>query len=166
MQEDNKTTATIEARLQKLEDQLAIYQIINGYGYAVDGLNAQAVGEFFVDEGIYAVGDIGEIKGRAAIEAITRDPGHLKFVGNGCAHMSTVPHVLVEGDHAVATCHTMVPMHSEKGFFIGRLSASRIKLARQQDGVWKIVHRQNYMLDGDPAGPALLGRLKEGPPAQ
>lgn len=155
----------IEARLRKLEDQLAIYQVINGYGYAVDGLNAAAVGECYVEDGIYAVGDVGEMKGRERIEALTRDPGHLGYVGAGCAHMSSVPHVLVEGDEAIATCHTMVAMHGDDGFFIGRLSASRLKLARQDDGAWKIVHRQNYLLNGDPAASKLLGRLKEGPSA-
>lgn len=153
----------IEARLRKLEDQIAIYQLINGYGYAVDGLNAQAVGECYVDDGVYAVGDIGAFEGRERIEAITRDPGHLGYVAAGCAHMSSVPHVIIEGDRAVATCHTMVAMHGDDGFFIGRLSASRLNLARQGDGGWKIVHRQNQMLNGDPAGSQLLGRLKEGP---
>jgi len=162
---NDSTVASLVARLGKLEDQLAIYQVINGYGYAVDGLNAAAVGDCFVDDGIYAVGDIGEMKGRERSEAITRDPGHLKLVAAGCAHMSSVPHVVIDGDKAVATCHTMVPMHGENGFFIGRLSASRIQLDRQGDGSWKIVHRQNYMLNGDPAGSALLGRLKEGPTA-
>ena len=157
------TQTTLEARLQKLEDQLAIYQVINGYGYAVDGLNAAAVGECYVEDGIYAVGDIGEMKGRETIEAITRNPGHLDYVGAGCAHMSTVPHVLIEGDQAIATCHTMVALHGDQGFFIGRLSASRLQLARQAEGGWKIVHRQNYMLNGDPAASQLLGRLKEGP---
>jgi ketosteroid isomerase-like protein len=156
-------TQSIEDRLRALEDQQAIYQVVCGYGYAVDGLNAEAVGSFYVDEGIYAVGDIGEMKGRETIEAITRDPGHLGYVAAGCAHISTLPYVVIDGDRAAATCHTMVNMHGESGFFIGRLSASRIQLARQADGGWKIVHRQNYMLNGDPAGSKLLGRLKEGP---
>jgi hypothetical protein len=57
----------------------------------------------------------------------------------------------------------MVNMHGDNGFVIGRLSASRIDLARQADDTWKITYRQNYMLNGDPAGSKLLGRLKEGP---
>lgn len=157
------TDTNIESRLRRLEDQLAIYQVINGYGYAVDGLNAPAVGSCYVDDGVYAVGDIGAFEGREKIEAITRDPGHLGYVAAGCAHMSSVPHVVIEGDEAIATCHTMVAMHGDDGFFIGRLSASRLQLARQADGSWKIVHRQNYMLDGNPAASELLGRLKEGP---
>ena len=158
-------TKSIEERLLAVEDRQAIYQVICGYGYAVDGLNAEAVGSCYVDDGVYAVGDIGKMEGRERIEAITRDPGHLGYVGAGCAHISTLPYVVIDGDRAVATCHTMVNMHRENGFFIGRLSASRIDLARQPDGSWKITYRQNYMLNGDPAGSQLLGRLKEGPVA-
>lgn len=154
---------SVEARLRAIEDRLAIYQVICGYGYAVDGLNGEAVGSCYVEDGIYAVGDIGAFEGRDSIAAITRDPGHLKLVEAGCAHMSSLPHVVIDGDRATATCHTMLARHGENGFFIGRLSASRLELAREAQGVWKIVHRQNYMLNGDPAGPALLGRLKEGP---
>jgi ketosteroid isomerase-like protein len=154
---------SVEARLRALEDRLAIYQVICGYGYAVDGLNADAVGSCYVEDGIYAVGDIGAFEGRERIAAITRDPGHRQLVATGCAHMSSLPHVVVKGDRATATCHTMVAMHNKDGFYIGRLSASRLELARQSQGDWKIVHRQNYMLSGDPAGPALLGRLKDGP---
>ncbi len=156
---------TIEQRLLELEDREAIRQVICGYGYAVDGLNAQAVGECYVDDGVYAVGDIGKMEGRETIEAITRDPGHLKYVAAGCAHIATSPYIVLDGDRAVATCHTMVNMHGDNGFFIGRLSASRIDLARQSDGSWKITYRMNYMLNGDPAGSQLLGRLKEGPAA-
>lgn len=158
-------SSALDARLRKVEDQLAIYQVVCGYGYAVDGLNAEAVGDCYVEDGVYAVGDIGNIAGRATIAAITRDPGHLGLVGGGCAHISTLPHVLIDGDEAIATCHTMVSRNGDDGFSIFRLSASRIRLARQDDGGWKIVHRQNYLLDGNPAGPALLGRLKEGPEA-
>ena len=158
-------TKSVEERLQVLEDRQAIYQAICGYGYAVDGLNAAAVGSFYEDDGVYAVGDIGRMEGRETIEAITRDPGHLGYVGAGCAHISTLPYVVIDGDRAVATCHTMVNMHGKDGFFIGRLSASRIELHRQADGGWKITYRQNYMLNGDPAGSVLLGRLNEGPQA-
>ncbi len=73
--------------------------------------------------------------------------------------------IVIDGNRAIATCHTMVARHGDDGFFIGRLSASRIQLARQADGSWQIVHRQNYMLDGSPEGPAILARLNEGPAA-
>lgn len=160
-----KAQHSVEDRLLALEDRLAIYQVICGYGYSVDGCNAASVADCYVEDGVYAVGDMPSWVGRDAIAAITRDPGHLAYVHGGCAHISSLPFIVIEGGHAIATCHTMVPMHGESGFFVGRLSASRIALARQDDGGWKIVHRQNYMLNGAPEGPALLARLHEGPAA-
>jgi len=107
------------------------------------------------------VSDVGAFEGRDAVMAIVDRPTHRGLVAAGCAHMSTVPYVVIDGDSAIATCHTMVPMHREDGFYIGRLSASRIKLARESDGQWRIKHRQNTMLDGNSAGPALLARLND-----
>ena len=156
------TARTIEQRLQEMEDREAIRQTMAGYGYAMDGCNAPAVGAF---------------AGRPAVEAITRRPTHLELVPGGCAHIATSPFIVIDGDvatspfividgdRAIATCHTMVARHGDDGFFIGRLSASRMQLARQADSGWQIVHRQNYMLDGSPEGPAMLARLNEGPAA-
>lgn len=155
----------LEQRLRKVEDQIAIYQTICGYGYAMDGRNKEEVGALYVEDGVYAVADVDDYIGRERISMITQDPHHIGLVEAGCAHISTLPHVVIDGDEAIATCHTMVARKGEENFFIGRLSASRIRLARQADGRWQIVHRQNYMLDGNPAGPALLARLKEGPKA-
>lgn len=152
---------SVEERLLALEDRQAIYQVVCGYGYAVDGCNADSVGNFYAEDGVYSVGDLPSWVGRVAIAAITRDPIHLMLVNAGCAHMSSLPFVVIDGDRAVATCHTMVPMHGENGFFIGRLSASRIQLARQADGAWQIVHRQNFMLNGENEGPALLAQLHD-----
>jgi hypothetical protein len=130
MSTDNR--GNMEARLRAVEDRLAIMQLVCGYGYAVDGCNAEAVGAAYAEDGVYAVGDVG---------------------------------ALLDGDRASTTCHTMVIMHTEKGFFVGRLSASRLELSRKPDGGWQINHRQNYLLDGAAAGPGLLARLREGPQA-
>lgn len=157
---------TLEERIQELEDRQAIYQIVCGYGYSVDGCNAESVGDFYVEDGVYTVGDLPAWVGRDAIAGITREPGHLKLVHAGCAHMSSLPYVVIDRGRAVATCHTMVPLHGENGFFIFRLSASRIELTRQPDGGWKIVQRQNFLLDGKPEGPALLARLKDRPDSE
>lgn len=159
------TQGSMEDRLQRLEDQIAIYQVINAYGYAADGVNAYVVEDCYVEDGVYAIGDTGEFKGREQIKEILTRDGHLDFVKAGCAHISSVPHVVIDGDAAVATCHTMVASHRIDGFFIARLSASRIELVREADGCWRIRRRQNYLLDGDQAASALLGRLKEGPQA-
>ena len=154
---------TVEERLQAMEDRLAIYQLVCGYAIAVDGCNADAVGACYAEDGIYAVGDIGDFVGRKAIEAITRRPTHLALVNAGVGHITTLPYVVLAGDRASATCHTVVVMNGKDGYFVGRLSASRLELSRKPDGGWQIDHRQNFMQNGDGSGPALLARLNEGP---
>ncbi len=157
--------ATVEERLRVVEDRLAIAQLVCGYGYAVDGCNAEAVGSFYAEDGVYAVAGANTWTGRDAVAGITASPGHLSLVGAGCAHISTAPYIVLDGDRASATCHTMVASHRDDGYYIARLSASRLELSRKADGGWQIDHRQNYLLDGAKEGPALLARLKEGPAA-
>ena len=153
---------SIEQRLQALEDRQAIYQLVCGYGYAVDGLNAEVVGSLYGEDGVYGI-ENKDYQGRAAIEDITRDEGHVERVGKGCAHISTLPHVVLDGDRASATCHTMLMQHGDGGYFAGRLSASRLELSRKPDGGWQIDRRQNYLLNGDPRAPELLANLLTGP---
>jgi hypothetical protein len=155
--------SSLEERVRNLEDRLAIYQLVAGYGYAVDGCNAHAVGSFYSERGSYAVGDVGTFEGREQIAGITQQSGHRSLVANGCGHVCTLPYVVIEDDRATATCHTMLIKRGEDGFYVDRLSASRLELSRNPDGEWQIEHRQNYMLNGDPQGPALLARLNEGP---
>jgi hypothetical protein len=155
----------MEIRLRALEDRISIYQVVCGYGYAVDGLNTEAVGELYARDGVYAVADVGSFNGRAQVAAITKAPGHLELVANGIAHTSTLPYVVVDGDRASATCHTVIFHWGKSGFYVNRVSASRLELSRKPGGGWEIDHRQNCLLQGQPAGPALLARLNEGPSA-
>ena len=155
----------LESRLRRVEDHIAIYQIICGYGCALDGCNALAVGGFYAEDGVYTIGDLGRFEGRDAIAALTQNPIHLGLVDGGAGHLSTAPYIVIDGDRAVATCHMMLVRHAENNFVVGRLSASRIELERKADGTWQIVLRTNLMLDGNPASPALLARLMERPAA-
>ena len=154
---------SLEERLRAVEDHLAICQLVSGYGYAVDGRAKDALGRLYAEDGVYAVADTGSFEGREAIQAIADMDTHVELVRAGCAHVSTNPYVVIEGDRAVATCHTMVVRHGPDGFGIWRLSASRVECGRKAEGGWEIVHRQNRMLDGDPAAPALLAQLMSGP---
>lgn len=155
----------IEVRLRATEDRLAIFQTVSSYTPAVDGLNAGAVGDCYTTDAVYEVGDLGAYRGHAGIVGIVSDPdhGHIARVAEGVGHISSVPYVELGGDCAAATLHMFVVRNKDGGFGIWRLSASRITLARQHDGCWKIAHRINHMLDGAPAGPTLLSRLTEGP---
>ncbi len=157
------TGRTLEERLQAIEDQLEISRLIAGYGYAVDGLNTESVRDCYTEEGVYAITGLGTYDGRDSIADITKDAWHLGLVNGGCAHASTFPYIVIDGDKAVATCHTMVLTHNEGDFAVWRLSASRLNLSRQSTGGWKITHRETSLLDGKSGGAELLARLNEGP---
>lgn len=157
------SSQTIEERLQAIEDRMEIYQVIACYGYSVDGLNADSVRDCYTEDGVYEIAGLGAYEGREKIANITKDPFHQALVGAGCAHASTLPYVVIDGDKAVATCHTMVITNGEDGFSVWRLSASRINLSRQSGGGWKISHRQVTLLDGNSSGPELLARLRQAP---
>ena len=99
---------TIEQRLLAVEDHIAICQLVGAYGYAIDGRNKDVLGRIYAEDGVYAVGDTGTFAGREAIQAIADMPGHIALVEAGCAHISTNPQIVIDGDRASATCHTMV----------------------------------------------------------
>jgi ketosteroid isomerase-like protein len=152
---------TIEERLQALEDHEAIRQVLAGYGYSVDGLNYESVADFYAEDGRYLVDDKLDFSGRDRVAAITRDAGHRALVAGGVAHVALPPYIVVEGDEAAATCHTMIPRKGEDGYYIWRLSASRLELAREADGQWRIVKRQTWAQDGNTKGPEMLADLRK-----
>lgn len=164
MTSEQKAIEALERRVQELEDRLAIQQLITGYGYSVDGLNVESVGQRYAEDGVYDTG-MSYYDGRAAIEQMVRTDPHQNFVRNGCAHVSSVPFVVLEGDQAVATMHHVVIRNGEDGFYIFRTSAGRLDLARKDDGGWEIKHRRHRLLDGDPEAYGQLARLNEGPGA-
>ena len=129
---------SLEERLQRLEDQLAIYQLVCGYGYAVDGCNGEAVGSFYSADGSYSVGDVGAFAGREQIAGITANPRHRALVAKGCGSFSTLPYVVIDGaTWATATCHTLlikrvdapVPCGSPQRFETRAVAQARWSLA-------------------------------------
>ncbi len=155
-----------EARLRRIEDQLAIYQVIAAHPCAVDGRNSAVLGELYADDGVYAIGeagDAGRFEGRAAVQAMAGSPMIGEMIAAGMGHVGTLPYVVIDGDRAVATGHAMVVLHDADGFRVARLSAARYELERNADGNWQTTLRTLHLLDGDPAAPALLGRMMEAP---
>jgi ketosteroid isomerase-like protein len=155
-----------EARLRRIEDQLAIYQVIAAHPCAVDGRNIEALGELYAEDGVYAIGeagDAGRFAGRGAVRGLIGSAAIGEMVAAGMGHIGTLPYVVIEGDRAVATGHAMVVLNGPDGFRVSRLSAARYELERGADGDWRITERRLHLLDGNTTAPAMLGRLMELP---
>jgi uncharacterized protein (TIGR02246 family) len=145
----------IAERLRLLEDREAIRDLIARYGPLADAGNAEAVAALWSEDGVYAVGGMGEARGRPAIAALISGPVHQSLLADGCAHVLTSPAIDLAGDSAVAHCHSVVFRHEEGEWAPVRVAANRWELRRGADG-WQVVRRDNALLDGSAAARALF----------
>lgn len=160
MSEIDDLRATVEAmraRLQVLEDQMAIIQLTAQYGPNVDSGSAEATAAMWTDDGTFdAVGAI-TMHGHAEIAAMVESAGHQNLIVNGCGHVLTTPHVVVDGDDAYGRSYALnIRWDAEtERFWVARVSANTWTWRRTPDG-WRITDRKNANLDGTPEHRAML----------
>lgn len=157
-------SASLEARLRHVEDQLAIYQVIAAYGPAIDACDHRQSFDLWTEDGVYDVGGLGVYEGRAGLTTMIDGPFHQDVVGGGSAHVGSLPYVIVEGDAAVATNYARLYAHRDGAFAPVRIVASRWHFRRTERG-WLIERRINRLLDGDADARALLAAANKGPGA-
>jgi uncharacterized protein (TIGR02246 family) len=145
---------SVEERLQRLEDLAAITQLVAAYGHAVDRGDAAATAALFTADGTYDVGP-APLVGADAIAAMVSGRHHQGLIEAGCAHFMGVPAIVLDGDTAVVTNHSVVFRRDEQGFEVWRVAANRWDLTRE-DGTWKVSARANRLLDGSSVGRELL----------
>ena len=145
----------IAERLRLLEDREAIRDLIARYGPLADAGNAEAVAALWREDGVYAVGGMGEAHGRAAIAALISGPVHQSLLADGCAHVLTSPVIDLDGDNATARCHSVIFRHEDGEWAPVRVAANRWELTRTDAG-WSVTRRDNALLDGNVAARVLL----------
>ena len=145
----------LAARLRALEDREAIRDLVARYGPLADSGDAQAVAALWLEDGVYAVDGFPEARGHAAIAALIEGPVHQQLMAGGCAHVLSPPVIGLKDNSATAVCHSVVLAHGEGHWTAVRVSANRWHLVRTADG-WRVVRRDNALLDGREAARALL----------
>lgn len=165
-----QTVSELSRRLRAVEDLLAIQHTISRYGPAVDAGEAEEVAALWTQHGSYDSG-VGAWSGRDAIAGMVRGPQHQGFINGGAGHVVSAPHIVVDGDRAVALCHSQLLLRDEAadGFRVWRLTANRWEMERTSGG-WKVADRVNRQLDGNEEARRLFGdvvttRRPEGPGA-
>ena len=150
--------ASLLERVQALEDKAAIQEVLSAYGPAVDAGDADAVGELWAEDAVYDI-DIRVMEGRDAITEMVRTRPHQDYINEGCGHLLDPVHIRVDGDTAVATCHSLLLRRNldVDSFRVWRVTANRFELARI-DGAWKITRRTARLLDGSAGARELLAR--------
>jgi hypothetical protein len=152
------TVATLAAKVQELEDRLAIYELMATYGPAVDGAAAGVAAGLWTADGTYDSG-LGVFEGAAGVGAMVGGDMHREIITGGSAHLIGLPHLVVEGDRAVATGYSQLLRYDrEQGVFrVWRASANRWELVRSERG-WRVQSRTNRLLDGSEEPRAMLRR--------
>lgn len=148
----------LEARLRRVEDELAIRELILSYGPAADTGRAEAAASAWCEDGTYDWDATAPpFRGRDDIAAMLLSDAHQHLLDTGVAHVAGPPLVELAGDHATALGYTMVLRRDTKTgrFSLWRVSAARWELERQ-DGSWQVRRRTHRLLDGRLAAQAVF----------
>ncbi|MEZ0365524.1 nuclear transport factor 2 family protein [Mycobacterium sp. pUA109] len=151
--------ADLERRLQRLEDERAIAQLIARYGPLVDAGDADAAAGLWAVDGSYDVED-RRMQGRDAVRAMVASDAHQSLIGRGSAHFLGPAVVTVDGDDAVAVCESVLFVRRDHGYAAARAAANHFRLHRIA-GQWQIAARTTHVLDGSTTARNLL-RLPPG----
>ena len=94
-------TGALEARVQRLEDLMAIHQLFIDYGEHLDAGDFDAYSALFAEDGEVLLGPIGRVKGRQAIKdlMVTSLAGSV----GSTYHIISSPRVTLDGNTATAT---------------------------------------------------------------
>lgn len=152
----------ILARLQRLEDELAITKLLASYGPSVDAANADNAAALWSVDGTYDVED-WQMTGRRGVHEMVSSASHQNLVAQGCCHFLGPAVVTVDGDTAVAVCESLVLVRDDAGYRVWRATANHFALERV-DGQWQITTRTSRLLNGDPYAHTLLNRGLAGEP--
>jgi ketosteroid isomerase-like protein len=144
----------LEARIARLEDQLAIHRLINSWGPAVDTGQAEAAAALFSDDAVLK-SDMSHLIGPAAIEEMVHSDGQQALIRQGSAHIPAFPLVEIDGDSARALGYSRVYLHTESGYEVWRVSANYWEFRRTANG-WRVSRRVNHVIDGGPEAQELL----------
>ncbi len=146
----------LERRLQEMEDRLAIFQLLATYGPGVDSLAHETIEAMWTKDGTYEISD-HFYNSAQAVRDMLDEERHRGWVNGGCGHVMSLPHLVIDGDTAVATGYARIYLTEDGKVKIQRLSATRWELVRTSVG-WQVKRRTNIPLDGRAPARELLGR--------
>jgi len=133
--------ASIETRLQRVEDDLAIRRVLVDYATFLDGRDYASYANLFAPDGEWVNG-AGSHKGRAAIrEMLGKMMGPAGAPNSANYHIITNPRIDIAGDRATATSRYLFVMRGPDGrptpSLAGIYRDDLVRIA----GQWKIQRR-------------------------
>ncbi|OYW45312.1 MAG: hypothetical protein B7Z08_10345 [Sphingomonadales bacterium 32-68-7] len=137
---------SLEARLRRAEDQLAIQRVITDYAKHIDAQDFDAYAALFARDGVWQNGATVR-RGAAEIKALltglfgTPPPG---FVNADSYHLVSNLEVNVDGDRATARSRHLLVMRGPDGSPVPELAGFYDDEFVREDGQWKILRRVDH----------------------
>jgi hypothetical protein len=141
------------ARIVAAEDRLEIQNLLAGSAFSSDVASEAYWKKMFTKDAVFDRGQELQDKGRDEILKIIKDPAQKEAIKFGMTHLAMLPHIMVNGDSAVATGYLLIVMPDtaashvklpgkgvSSGFSIYQLTVNRWQLVRSTDG-WKVSKR-------------------------
>jgi len=164
--------ASIEQRLQRMEDESAIRRILVQYGAFLDAKDFVSYAALFAREGEW-IGGFGRFKGPAAIQKMLEErlgkaePG---YINKQSYHLMSNPLIEINGDRAKATSKYLFVMKSADDKPIPTLAGRYVDDFVRENGQWKVLRRVTHGVipyrNGDdpvlPPPPASIGPIMQG----
>ena len=168
---DANKNRSIEQRLQAIEDRLEILNLVAAHPPGADSASHDFAASFWLADG--TVDMAGQARAYESMIGVLNTPGFAEAQRQGICHFAGLPHIVIEGDRAVATSYLQIlaadpegnPFElsahgTSKGFRVLRLSANRWELQRTSEG-WRIKNRSMRSMD-NPASRDLLKKTTAG----
>jgi len=146
--------AALAARVQALDDVLAVHRVLVSYGLAVDAGDAAATAALYSGDCEVDIDGAVHFRGRQAVHDMVLGDAHQAILGE-CAHLMGPYRVEVDGDRAVAVGYASVYVREDDQIKPWRQAYGRFELERR-DGRWQITHRTSRAV-GSPNRSDVLG---------
>jgi ketosteroid isomerase-like protein len=157
----------LPSRLEQVENELAVRNLIARYGMAVDCGDAEVAAALHTENCVYEVAAPGTgrddaerheqeslvMTGRQAIRDMVLGEGHQALLPN-CAHTVGPVEVTVNGDYATATGYSRLYLAQGESTRLLRLGFNRWQLQKEARG-WRIARRTSCPI-GSAAAQQLL----------
>ena len=144
--------ATLEQRLQRVEDELAIKRVILDYAVRLDARDYDGYVALFAKDGTWQNGTTikhGREEIRQMLVGIYGNPP-AGYVNTDSYRIVSNVLVDIDGDHATAHSRQLTIMRGENGTPTPRLSGIYDDELIREDGQWKILHRTDRTIMPSP----------------
>lgn len=138
--------ATLEQRLQRVEDELAIRRVLVDYSATQDAKDYDAYASLFAREGEWVNGRTVH-KGREAIHKMLVDlygTPPAGYVNAESYHITSNAQVDLDGDRATVHSRHLLVMRGPKGEPTPMLAGRYEDEFMREDGEWKILRRVDH----------------------